>query len=406
METKSGFDFQKFINDSRDVLLNPKDFFSRIELTGGMGEPLLKALIYGAIAGLFSMLWSFMNIGGLFGSATGIGLFFTTLIGALIGALIMGVIVLIFSSICGGNTDYEPNFRVAVAIMVILPISTFLNVISGLSGWLGTLVSLAVNLYALYVLYFGLFVALKGKESSAKVLGFVLAGILIFFMLIGAISHRAARRLSGYGSKQFERHMKDFEKAAKKIEKEATAHYGEVLKELEGIEEQVAKIGESIEDADVTSVDPIAKPDPYPTDAIEFAKEKEWFSQKESDFSRKTISSLIDMIKELREFDKSQEAEMLEVMKNYGYEDLDKYQYDVNKTLISHQALKGLESLQIIISSSEKEQTVAEFFTLDQAIEGLVKQSLEAGDLTIEDMRVAYDNWDLLTEFNEITRRK
>ena len=200
--------------------------------------------------------------------------------------------------------------------------------------------------------------------------------------------------------------MKDFEKAAKKIEKEATAHYGEVLKELEGIEEQVAKIGESIEDADVTSVDPIAKPDPYPTDAIEFAKEKEWFSQKDSDFSRKTISSLIDMIKELREFDKSQEAEMLEVMKNYGYEDLDKYQYDVNKTLISHQALKGLESLQIIISSSEKEQTVAEAFTLDQAIEGLVKQSLEAGDLTIEDMRVAYDNWDLLTEFNEITRRK
>jgi len=318
----------------------------------------------------------------------------------------MGVIVLIFSSICGGNTDYEPNFRVAVAIMVILPISTFLNVLSGLSYWLSTLVSLAVNLYALYVLYFGLFVALKGKEPSVKVLGYVLAGILIFFMLIGAITHRAARRLSGYGSKQFERHMKDFEKAAKKIEKEATASYGEVLKELEGIEEQVAKVGEAIEDADVTSVNPIAKPDPYPADAIELAKEREWFSQKESDFSRETISDLIDMIKELREFDKGQETEMLKVMKSYGYDDIDKYQYDVNKTLISHQALKGLESLQILISSSDKEQTVAEGFTLDQAIEGMVKQSLKAGDLTSEDMRVAYDNWDLLAEFNEITRRK
>jgi len=99
-------------------------------------------------------------LGGLFGSATGVGLFFITVIGALIGAFIMGVMVLIFSSICGGNTDYEPNFRVAVAIMVILPISTFLNLLSGLSYWFSTLFSLAVNLYALYVPYFGLFVAL------------------------------------------------------------------------------------------------------------------------------------------------------------------------------------------------------------------------------------------------------
>jgi len=66
METKIGFDFQIFINDSRDVLLNPKDFFSRIELTGGKGEPLVIALIYGAVAGPFSMLWSLMNFGGSF----------------------------------------------------------------------------------------------------------------------------------------------------------------------------------------------------------------------------------------------------------------------------------------------------------------------------------------------------
>ncbi len=79
MENKKDFDFKEFITSSRDVLLNPKGFFSRIELTGGIVQPLIKALLYGAIAGVFSMIWSFAHIGGMmggmFGGAAGIGAF-------------------------------------------------------------------------------------------------------------------------------------------------------------------------------------------------------------------------------------------------------------------------------------------------------------------------------------------
>lgn len=404
METKNGFDFQTFINDSRDVLLNPKDYFSRIELSGGLGEPIIRALIYGAIAGLFSMIWSFMNIGGLFGSATGIGLFFTTTIGALIGAFIMGVLILIISSICGGNTDYEPNFRVAVSIMVILPISSFLSVISGLSYWLSTLVSLAVNLYALYVLYYALFVALKGKEQTAKILGYVLGGFLIFVMLIGAITNRAMRIFSGFSKNRIEESLKGLEEATKEIKDETAAHYEEMLEDLENVEEQVAILEEEESQKEAESVDPEAKPEKYPQEAVEFAED--WFSENESDFSAETITNLIKLTKELNKYDKSQREEMLEVLNNYGYDDIDAYTLHAKKAIISHKALKTLESLQLLIDATDEEQKVAKDYTLDEAIESVVQQSLREGDLTKEDIRVAYENWDKLTEYNELIKVK
>ena len=261
METKNNFNFKEFIQDSRDVLVNPKEFFTRINLTGGIGQPLIKALIYGAVAGFFSMLWSFVHIGGalggMFGGAAGIGAFFFAILGALIGSFIMGVIVLVLSSICGGNSDYEASFRVGVAIMVIYPISAFLGFLGGINYWLGTLIGVAVNLYALYLLYFGLTKGLKGKEQSAKITGYVLGAIMLLFVIIGASTRQAVKSFSKYGSKDVENVLKDLQKAAKEIEEETANYKDELEKEtakyqdkLEGLEEDFEDIQDSEEDID------------------------------------------------------------------------------------------------------------------------------------------------------------
>lgn len=405
MEKENGFDFQKFINDSRDVLLNPKDFFTRIKLDGGIGEPLLRAVIYGAIAGLFAMIWSFMNIGGalggMFGGAAGIGAFFGTIIAAIIGAFIMGVIVLIISSICGGNTDYEANFRVAVAIMVVYPISSFLNILGGLSFWLNSLVSIALNLYILYVLFFGLTIALKGKEQSAKTVGYVLGGILILFMLIGGVANRATRKISKYGLNRMEESLKELEKTAKEIEKEAAAHYGELEEEIEAMEEKV----EDFDDMqNVAETDPLEKPESFPQDAVEYANE--WFSQTESEFSAETIDNVLALIEEAQQYDEDNQEKMLEILNSHGYNNITEFQVDVNKLIYSTAAVKALESLQVLIDATDEEQKAAEVFTFDQAIEGAVKQSIQGGSLTPNDIRVAYDNWEKYIKFNELTKEK
>ena len=73
------FDFNAFIKESKDVLVNPKSYFSTMKTSGGMTEPLIKAVIYGAIAGAIAFLWSLLKIGavagGLLGGAIGIMVF-------------------------------------------------------------------------------------------------------------------------------------------------------------------------------------------------------------------------------------------------------------------------------------------------------------------------------------------
>jgi len=61
----STFDFNVFIKESKDVLVNPKSYFSTMKTTGGIAEPLIKAVIYGAIAGALAFLWSILNLGAI-----------------------------------------------------------------------------------------------------------------------------------------------------------------------------------------------------------------------------------------------------------------------------------------------------------------------------------------------------
>jgi hypothetical protein len=183
------FDFNVFIKESKDVLLNPKSYFSTMKTTGGMTEPLIKAVIYGAIAGLFAFLWSLLKIGlvtgGMFGSAIGLMAFVWYIIAAIIGLFIGAVIVLVISSICKGNTDFEANVRVTAAIMVVMPISAFFGFATGINLYLGIIIGLAVNIFALWLFYNGLVEALKSKPETTKIVVYVLIAIFVLFMLVG-----------------------------------------------------------------------------------------------------------------------------------------------------------------------------------------------------------------------------
>lgn len=408
MENKNDFDFKEFITSSRDVLLNPKEFFPRIELTGGIVQPLIKALIYGAVAGLFSMIWSFAHLGGalggMFGGAAGIGVFFLTIVSALIVAFIMGVIFLVLSSICGGNTDYEANFRVAVAIMVVYPISIFLNFLGGINFWLDTLVELAINLYALYLLYFGLTLALKGKEQSAKVTSYVLGGILLLFVIIGATTHKAARSFSKYGAKRFEKELSDIQRVAREIEKEATANYKDMLNELEDVQEEITETLDDAIHSEQNNKQGFAKPATYPTEAVEYAND--WFSQSESTLTKKKINQVVEITKELKLLEEGQVAEIMDIIEENGYDGIAEYQQDMVKSIVALEGLKGIITLQELIDATPDEQRAAEIFTVDTGIESIVKQTINAGKLTEDDIRLAYDNWDKIAELTALNKKK
>jgi hypothetical protein len=199
------FNSALFLEESKQSLLNPKEYFSTMQTTGGLGPPVIKALIYGAIAGVFHLLWSLLNItyagGGMFGGAVGILAFFGSLIGALIGLFIGAVIILLLVAIAGGKTDFEPIVHVSAALLVIMPVSAFLNVFSVIHPMFGSLLSLAVNLYALWMLFHAMTGTLNARYETSKIIMYILAGLLILFFFIGMATRRVSRDF-----------MRDFEK--------------------------------------------------------------------------------------------------------------------------------------------------------------------------------------------------
>ena len=124
--SNSTFDFNVFIKESKDVLVNPKAYFSTMKTTGGIAEPLIKAVLYGAVAGIIAFIWSLLKIGGsslgILGGTVGFLAIIWYLIAAIIGLFIGAVILLVISAICKGSTDFEANVRVTASVMIVMPI--------------------------------------------------------------------------------------------------------------------------------------------------------------------------------------------------------------------------------------------------------------------------------------------
>ncbi len=58
----SSFNFSKLIDESKATIVNPKDYFSSMPKEGGLVEPIIKAAVYGLIAGVIYFIFTLLNI--------------------------------------------------------------------------------------------------------------------------------------------------------------------------------------------------------------------------------------------------------------------------------------------------------------------------------------------------------
>ena len=212
--SNSTIDFNALIKESKDVLKDPKTYFSMMRTTGGIAEPLIKALIYGAVAGIIAFIWSLFKIGGasssLLGGAAGFVAIIWYIVAAVIGLFIGAVILLVVSAICKGSTDFESNIRVTAAAMVMMPISALLGFLTGISITLGSIVGLAVSLYGLYLLYHGLTQTLKADTGTSKVIVLILAALVILFTIIGiGAKKKASKFLEDFNKEDFKEQIEN-----------------------------------------------------------------------------------------------------------------------------------------------------------------------------------------------------
>ncbi len=198
MSNSTSFDLNACIRESKETVKTPKSYFAALKTSGGLGEPVIKALIYSVVAGVIVFLWGVIGLGGqagVFGAGIGGMAAVWTIIGAMAGLFIGALVLLIISAICKGNTDFEACLRVMASVMVVFPISALLGFTSGISLWLGAIIGLCVNLFALYLLYYGLTETLKANPGTTRIVMYVLAVILVLAMIGGL---RAQKKLNNY----------------------------------------------------------------------------------------------------------------------------------------------------------------------------------------------------------------
>ncbi len=226
-DKNQGFNFGKFIEDSKNALLKPKEYFESMPTSGGFIEPIIKVLIYGVIIGIFAFLWSVAGLrlaGGpaWLGGGVGIVAFFGSIMGSLIGLFIGGVIMLIVSAIFGGNTDYEANVRVVASLMIISVIQGALDFFDGINLYLAAIVSIAFSLYSLWMTYHALVHTLKAKENSSRIFLIIMSVLVVIFTFGGIAAKKVAKSISAnYGLDNLENMTKAEREAAvyKSIEK-------------------------------------------------------------------------------------------------------------------------------------------------------------------------------------------
>ncbi|MCK5280818.1 MAG: YIP1 family protein [Cyclobacteriaceae bacterium] len=193
------FDFGLFIEDSKKALLSPQEYFSNMSTSGGFVEPMIKAVIYGVVMGVFALIWSLLGMSfsaGWLGGGIGVMALVGSIIFAIVGLFIGGAIMLIISAILGGNTDYEANVRVVASLMVISVIQGVLGFFDGVNLYLSAIVSIAVGCYGLWMMYHALVQCLKAKEQGSKILALVLAVLLVITTFSGIAAKKMLHNFS------------------------------------------------------------------------------------------------------------------------------------------------------------------------------------------------------------------
>ena len=135
----------------KDLLINPKRYFTKIVADGNMEESMLKAFLYGLLGGVLVLLLRLIG-----GATITISSVFTAIIIVPVLAVallfVMGGLLMLVSEITGGERDWEIAIKGLASIFFIYPVILVLNALAFncTSMWI---ISLLVDIYVLFLFY-------------------------------------------------------------------------------------------------------------------------------------------------------------------------------------------------------------------------------------------------------------
>jgi hypothetical protein len=186
---------QRFIDTARGVLMDPRAFFAQMRREGGLGAPLVYALIGAVIGSAATIIYQFGMIGlggapGGYGDAgAGLGSLFLVPIFAMLGLFVgSGIYHVLLTALSGANYPFETTFRVVAYVLGTVYLFLLIPVCGGLIGGILAVVHSIVGLATAHE-------TTTGKAAGAVLIPVVVCcglGLLVFGAAILAAIFGAA----------------------------------------------------------------------------------------------------------------------------------------------------------------------------------------------------------------------
>ena len=168
---------KKWYRSVKDVVVNPRRYFSKIVADGDIEESMLKAFIYGLLGGI--LVLAIRLIGG---ATITISSVFTAIVIVpviAVGLLFVGGgLMMLVSEITGGERDWEIAIKGLASIFFIYPVILVLNALAFncTSMWI---ISIIGDAYILFLFYNIALYCMRGRRAAV----IVIIGIFALFML-------------------------------------------------------------------------------------------------------------------------------------------------------------------------------------------------------------------------------
>ena len=177
--------FKQALKHIKDLVINPKRYFTKIVADGNMEEAMLKAFIYGLIGGCLVLLLRLIG-----GATITIGSVFSALIIVPVLAVallfVLGGLMMLVSEITGGERDWEIAVKGLASVFFVYPVVLVLNALAFncTSMWI---ISLLVDAYVLFLFYNIALYCMRGKRSNVII---VISIFALFLVTIYATDYR------------------------------------------------------------------------------------------------------------------------------------------------------------------------------------------------------------------------
>jgi hypothetical protein len=168
----------------RNVIVNPKRYFSKIVADGNLEESMLRAFLYGLLGGILVLIIRLIG-----GASITFGAIFTAVIIVPVLAVtllfVMGGLMMMVSEITGGERDWEIAIKGLASVFFIYPAILVLNSLAFncTSVWI---ISILVDTYVLFLFYNISLYCMHGKKSSVIA---VIAILALFIVTIYATEY-------------------------------------------------------------------------------------------------------------------------------------------------------------------------------------------------------------------------